>query len=216
MSKMWIIFGALSLALAMPWAIPAMAQTPSATPQAQADDRILGKADAPVTVFEYASLTCPHCADFDENTLPQIKRDWIDTGKVRLIFRDFPLDIAAVRGAMLARCAPPEQFFAFLDVLFRGQESWGHYDEPNQTARADKADQSLSKYAKLAGMSDDVFKACTANTALQQSILNERIAGERQYGVESTPTFFINGVKFEGAQPYAAFQKALTAAAGKQ
>ncbi len=115
MSKIWTALAAVIVALGLAGAAPSLAQS---TPQPLPDDRVLGKADAPVTIFEYASLTCPHCADFDEHTLPKLKADWIDTGKARLIFRDFPLDQAAVRAAQLARCAPPEQFYAFVDALF--------------------------------------------------------------------------------------------------
>src|SRR5690242_11284951 len=95
-----------------------------AGPPITADDRILGDPAAPITIVEFASLTCPHCADFDANTLPKLKADWIDTGKARLVFKDFPLDQAAVRAAMLARCAPPSQFYAFINELFHTQTTW--------------------------------------------------------------------------------------------
>src|SRR5438067_2761676 len=84
----------------------------------QPSDRILGKADAPVTIIEYASLTCPHCAAFEKEMLPKIKSEWIDTGKAKLVFRDFPLDGSALKAALVARCAPPERFYGFIGILF--------------------------------------------------------------------------------------------------
>ncbi len=173
---------------------------PAVTP----DDRILGKPDAPITIVEFASFTCPHCADFDANTLPQLKAEWIDTGKARLVFKDFPLDAAAVRAAMLARCAPPEQFYAFVDELFHTQTTW---------ATGGKVDAALGKLAKLSGMTDDRFAACMKDDAGQKRVLDSRLMAEQQYKVESTPTFFINGVQIVGAQPYAEFQRVLNKAA---
>src|SRR5712672_1410926 len=90
----------------------------------QPGDRVLGKADAPITIIEYASLTCPHCAHFEVDVLPKLKAKWIDTGKAKLVLRDFPLDEPALRAAMVARCAPPERFFGFIDALFQGQNAW--------------------------------------------------------------------------------------------
>src|SRR5580693_4650089 len=148
MSKIWMALAAAVVTLGLVGANPPGAQQP---PQPTPDDRILGQPDAPITIFEVASLTCPHCADFDANMLPKLKADWIDTGKARLIFRDFPLDQAAVRAATLARCAPPEQFYAFVDALFHSQSNW---------ATSGKIDTALSNLAKLAGMSDEQFAAC--------------------------------------------------------
>jgi protein-disulfide isomerase len=172
-------------------------------PSAGPDDRILGKADAPITIFEYASFTCPHCADFDANTLPKLKADWIDTGKARLIFRDFPLDQAAVRAAMLARCAPPEQYYAFVDELFHSQTTW---------AAGSRVDAALGKLAKLSGMSDDQFTACMKDEAGQKRVLDSRLEAEQAYKIESTPTFFVNGSQIVGAQPYAEFERVLNKA----
>jgi len=202
MPKIWTVLATIVVALGFSTA-PGFAQS---APQPTSDDRILGQADAPITIFEFASLTCPHCADFDEHTLPKLKADWIDTGKARLIFRDFPLDPAAVRAATLARCAPPEQFYAFVDALFHTQATW---------AAGGKIDAALGKLAKVAGMSDDQFAACMKDEAAQKQVLNSRLEAEQQYKVESTPTFFINGVRVEGAQPYAEFEKVLNKAAPK-
>src|SRR6185437_7801463 len=160
MRKIWLISAMLvpllagpagsAQVLAAPAPGPLVAQA-DAVPQLAPDDRILGKADAPITIFEYASLTCPHCADFDKETLPQIKTEWIDTGKAKLIFRDFPLDASALKAAIVARCAPPERFYGFIDVLFTQQASWGMGGDPVP---------SLGRLAKLGGMGEEQFRAC--------------------------------------------------------
>ncbi len=177
MSKIWMVLGMALVAAGLLGTSPAVAQgAPTPTP----DDRILGKADAPITIFEYASLTCPHCAEFDKETLPKLKEAWIDTGKARLIFRDFPLDNPALKAAMLARCAPPEQFYGFIDVLFRGQQSWAVSSDLNG---------ALGKLAKLGGISEETFNACMKNEDLQKRIVAERYEAEKQYGVEFDTDF---------------------------
>jgi protein-disulfide isomerase len=164
----------------------------SSLPEIGPDDRILGKADAPVTIFEYASLTCPHCADFEKNFLPKIKADWIETGKAKLIFRDFPLDGSALKAAMVARCAPPERFYGFVDVLFSQQGAWATGGDPTAV---------LERLAKLGGMGQEKFDACMKDDALQNKILAGRLAASNDYKVESTPTFFINGKTVVGVRP---------------
>jgi protein-disulfide isomerase len=193
---------------------PSLASVDKAPTQAP-DDAVLGKADAPITIFEYASLGCPHCADFDANTLPDVKKNWLDTGKAKLIFRDFPLDGHAVKAAMLARCAPPDRFYAFVDVLFHTQLTWW-------TPQSDDGVlQALSKIARLGGISEDKFNSCINDKALLDRISNEEMTAQKDYGVNSTPTFFINGKKLMplGFMPYDDFAKALTlaqASAGMQ
>jgi protein-disulfide isomerase len=204
MSKIWRVFVLVGIVLGIVGAAaPSVRAQGTKLPEVQPQDRILGKADAPITIFEYASLDCPHCADFDQNTLPKLKAEWIDTGKARLVFRDFPLYEDAVRAAMLARCAPPEQFFPFIDALFQSQTAW---------ATAQNVDGELAKLARLSGMSDDQFKACMSNSTLENQVRASRLLGE-QYGVKSTPTFFINGTKVEGALPISSFEKVLSEAA---
>jgi protein-disulfide isomerase len=203
MPKIWTALAAITVALGLAGTTPGFAQsTPLPTP----DDRILGKPDAPITIFEYASLTCPHCADFDQNMLPKLKAEWIDTGKARLIYRDYPLDQAAVHAAMLARCAPPDQFYPYIDALFHSQANW---------AVSGKVDSSLAKLAKVAGMSDEQFAACMKDEAVQKRVLDSRLEAEQQFKVESTPTFFINGVRVVGVEPYPEFEKVLNQAASK-
>jgi protein-disulfide isomerase len=154
-----------------------------------ADDFIIGQASAPVTIVEYASLTCPHCARFHDQVLPGLKRDLIDTGKVRLVYRDFPLDQAALAGSVLARCAGRDRYFAFLDVLYRDQSSW---------ARAQDPVQALSQIARLGGIGAEKFQSCLSDEKLQERILKQRLDGNQKLQVNSTPTLFINGDKYPG------------------
>jgi len=205
MRNIWLFLAALILsAPVLGGAPPALAQ--EQTPQQTPEDRVLGKADAPITIFEYASLTCPHCAAFDRETLPKVKENWIDTGKAKLIFRDFPLDGLALRAAMLARCAPPDRFYGFIDTLFQSQQTWEHAKDPME---------ALEHIARLGGMTEEQFKSCMKNEQVSNAVVGSETLAQKEYGVNSTPTFFINGTKIEGAQPYDAFDKALTAALPK-
>jgi len=113
------------------------------------DDRVLGNPDAPITIVEYASLGCPHCAHFTNDVLPEIKKAWIDTGKVKLVLRDFPLDEPSLRAAMIARCAPPDRFYAFADTFFASQEKW---------LGARDYREALARLAKFGGMGKDEFE----------------------------------------------------------
>jgi protein-disulfide isomerase len=202
LSRSWILLSSL-IAGAMLVAGLAAAQ---GAPKLAADDHILGKADAPITIIEYASLTCPHCAAFDRDTLPSIKKDWIDTGKAKLVFRSFPFDQPALRGAMLASCAGPDRYFNFVDAMFKQQDTW---------ARASDPVAALGRLAKLGGMSDDQVQACLKDEKLANRIVEIRLAAEKELGVNSTPTFFINGKKLVGDLPYDKFQEALKAAEPK-
>ena len=153
---------------------------------------VLGKADAPLTIIEYASLTCPHCAAFDARTLPKVRQDWIDTGKARLVFRDFPLDGLALRAAVLTHCVPPDRYFDVVDRLFREQQSWFRLEEKEALARA----------ASLGGLGEADAEACLADTQHIEAVAVARAAAEQDYGVDSTPTFFIGKMKIGGAYPY--------------
>ena len=172
----------------------------------QPSDRILGKAEAPITIIEYASLTCPHCAHFDVTVLPKLKEKWIDTGKAKLILRDYPLDEPALRAAMVARCAPADRFYPLIDTFFAQQEQWA-------TSRDYRA--ALEKLVKLGGMSDKEFKACISDKKLEDQVAQSRLTASQQLGVDATPTFFINGKKFDGAPTVEAFDQALSGAAPK-
>ena len=188
--------GLIILGVLMGLALPARA----AGLDAMTAERVLGKADAPVTIIEYASLTCPHCAAFHRDVLPQLKAKYIDTGKVKLLFRDFPLDGRATLAAMVARCAPPDRYFGFVDALFRGQAQWGRAEEPKK---------ALAQLAKLGGMSDAEIDACFKNEALLQAVNASRAKGESEFKVESTPSFIVNGKKEDSARTFESFEKIL-------
>ena len=172
---------------------PASAQNPP-------EDRFMGKADAPITIIEYASLTCPHCAQFHKDILPQLKTAYVDTGKAKLIYRDFPLDQVALKAAALARCAPAERYFAFLDVLFQQQSSWASAPDPMVP---------LARIGRLGGLSESQFKSCMEDQALADSILASRLVGARDMQVESTPTIIINGKKTPGVRGFEDLDAAL-------
>ncbi len=164
------------------------------------DDKILGSAEAPITVIEYASLTCPHCASFDTDTFPKVKENYIDKGLVRFVYRDFPLDGAALRAALLARCVPDERYFNMLQVLFRSQAEWGGSPDPIK---------ALGQIGRTAGLSQEKVDACLGNQAELDKILLRRQEAESKYQVDSTPTFVINGEKHAGALPYEEFDTIL-------
>lgn len=153
-------------------------------------DMVYGKADAPVTIVEYASLTCSHCADFAVNTLPTIKEKYIDTGKARLIFREFPFDPRATAAFMLARCAPEDRYFPMVEVFFKQQQQW---------AGAADGEAALLQIAKLAGFTQESFKACLTNQQVLGDVNATMERGSTEFGVNATPTFFINGQKYAGA-----------------
>ena len=212
MNNTWFaLIGVLSIILISP--VPAQTATPHPLlAEAQTvlalskDDRILGNPGAPITIIEYASLTCPHCAHFTNEVLPELKKKWIDTGKAKLVLRDYPLDEPALRAAMIARCAPPDRYYAYIDTFFGSQEKW-------VTAR-DYRD-ALARLVKLGGMSREEFDNCLKNTALENKIVEDRLIASKELDVNSTPTFFINGTKFTGAPTVEEFDKALSGLAAK-
>lgn len=153
------------------------------------EEKVIGNADAPVTIVEYASMTCPHCASFHNNTWPDIKKKYVDTGMARLVFREFGFDPRAEAGFMLARCAG-DNYFAMIDVLFKQQETW---------SRAPDGKAALLKIARLAGFSQESFEACLTDQKLLDDVRAVKDRGANSFGVDSTPTFFINGKKYAGA-----------------
>ena len=153
-------------------------------------DIFIGKDDAKVTIVEYASMTCPHCRHFHENTLPALTKKYIDTGKVRLVLREFPFDPRASAAFMLARCAGDDKYYAMVGALFQQQDNW---------ARADDAKAALLQLSRLAGFSQDSFDKCLTNQELLNQVNASRERASKDFGVESTPTFFINGQKYPGA-----------------
>jgi protein-disulfide isomerase len=156
----------------------------------QPGDHVLGDPKAPVTIIEYASLTCSHCAHFHTQILPDIKKKWIDTGKAKLVYRDFPLDQVAVKAAQIAECAGKDKYFGVLDIIFRGQPQWATGADPIA---------ELSKPLRIAGLGEAEIKACLANDAMMNTVLNDYRGGDA-LGVNSTPTLFIGGQLYRGSR----------------
>ena len=208
MREIWF---AVLVALTLAGVHPAAAQAPNSVVDASAlvvtgQDRVLGKSDAPITIVEYASLSCPHCAHFATEVLPKLKEKWIDTGKARLVLRDFPLDEPALRAGMVARCAPPERYYPLVDTLFEMQDKW-------VVARDSRA--ALERIVRLAGIGKKELDACLANKAIEDQVAQSRLTAAQLLGVASTPTFFVNGKKYEGEPTVEAFDKLLSGLAEK-
>jgi len=163
-------------------------------------DMALGPANAKVTITEFASMTCPHCAAFNAEVFPKIKAEYIDTGKIRYVFREFPLDIKAAAGSMLARCIAKDdagKYFAVIDLLFKQQLEWA----------GPKTTETLTRIGKQAGLSQQQVEDC-----LKDQALLDKIAADQKYAadvlkVDSTPTFFVNGEKIKGETSFEEFQK---------
>jgi protein-disulfide isomerase len=179
----------------------AMAQSaPDVAKPVSLPDMALGPANAPVTITEFASMTCPHCAAFNENVFPKIKSEYIDTGKIRSVFREFPLDIKAAAGSMLARCIAKSdsgKYFAVIDMLFKQQNDWV---TKNTT-------ETLIRIGKQAGLSQQAVENCLKDQALLDKIAADQKYAREVLKVDSTPTFFINGEKIKGETSFAEFDK---------
>lgn len=163
-------------------------------------DRVLGNPEAPVTIIEYSSMTCPHCASFHNDTLPKIVEEYIDTGKAKLIFRDFPFGPLAKAAAMVSRCVDEDSYHGFLTVLFRSQAQWSQSSAP-------AAD--LERMARFAGLSKANFDACIRNQELLAGIEQKAAEDGEKYDIQSTPTFLIDDTKITGAAPYETFKTAI-------
>lgn len=198
-----LLAGAVLMAGAPAFTGAAIAQETAAAPQAQGTvdvealmqpgelpDVVIGNPDAPVTIVEYASLTCSHCADFHASAYPTIKTEYLDTGVAKLIVREFPFDPRALAGFMLARCVPEDRRTAMVDVLFDQQRQW---------AGAENASVELLAIARQAGMSQEQFTACLQDSELQKKVMAVQQRGQSEFGVNATPTFFINGNRYAGA-----------------
>jgi protein-disulfide isomerase len=181
----------------------AMAQSATASDVAKPvslPDMALGPANASVTIIEFASMTCPHCAAFNKDVFPKIKSEYIDTGKIRYVFREFPLDIKAAAGSMLARCIAKDdsaKYFAVVDMLFRQQEDWVM---KNTT-------ETLTRIGKQAGLSQQAVEDCLKDQALLDKIAADQKYASEVLKVNSTPTFFINGEMIKGETSFEEFDK---------
>ncbi|MEM7444462.1 MAG: DsbA family protein [Pseudomonadota bacterium] len=156
-------------------------------------DYVIGSPDAPVTMIEFASFTCPHCAAFHNETLPQIKTDYIDTGIVRMVFRHFPLNGLDLQAGMMATCLGPDVYLRTTDVLFSTQQEW--LGAQNQLG-------ALSDIGRMAGLTDEAFSQCVNDQELAQQIVERRQHAIDTFNVQSTPTFVINGEVLSGNRPY--------------
>lgn len=188
---------------------PSRAETPAETAQKllaavpSPGEQSLGKADAPVVMIEYASATCPHCAEFHEKVFPLIKAEYIETGKVRFIFREFPLDKLAMGAFMLARCAPSEKYFPTIDMMFRRQQTWRTSSNP--------ADE-LFRIMQLSGMDKPGFEACLKRQDIANGIAETAKKAREDFGVKGTPAIFVNGKLIDVHKEMAEVKAAIDAA----
>ena len=152
-------------------------------------DKIQGSEKAPITMVEYASMTCTHCANFHATVYPTLKTKYIDTGKLRFVFREFPLDPVATGAFMLARCAPADKYFPMVEVLFEQQKNWAFTKDPAK---------GLLAIAKQAGFTEQSFETCLTDNKLSDAVQDVARRGNEKFGVNSTPTFFVNGQLVRG------------------
>ncbi len=200
----WVILAVIGFALGASQYVTGTAYADLATDAAALPDRVMGNADAPVTIIEYASLTCNHCAQFHSDSFDKLKTNYIDAGKVRFIFRDFPIDGVALRVAAVARCMPESSYHPFISLLFKNQAAWIKPEVEDKVKAA-------AQYAKLGGLNDVDAKACAANEKLLDAIVAAKTHATEKYKIESTPSFVFNdGVEIlSGARPYDDFVKVI-------
>ncbi|MBC6440941.1 MAG: DsbA family protein [Rhodospirillales bacterium] len=175
--------------------VGARAQDPVMLP-----DMVLGDADAPIEIIEYASMTCSHCAAFHKETLPKLKMRYIDTGRARLVFREFPLDRVALAASAIARCSGEERFFPLVDVLFQTQDQWARSDDPIG---------AIEQIIRMGGQDPAFVSACLEDQEIINGILAIRLDGSNQYEISATPTFIVNGEKTAGNMSFEAFDELL-------
>ncbi len=202
MSRFVLGIGILALLLAAPPAAAGIVPLEDAVAE-----MAMGRDDAPVTMIEYSSLACSHCAAFHRDVLPKIKETYIDTGKVRLVYRDFPLGGLALVAAMVARCGGRQKYFGFIEVLFRSQAQWSRSDNPRR---------ELARVARFGGISQTDFEACLVNEPLMTDIRERAADAQQKFGIDSTPTFIIEGEKIVGARPFEDFRDVIEKALEKK
>jgi protein-disulfide isomerase len=166
------------------------------------DDFIIGNNNAPITIIEYASMSCNHCANFHNNTLPDLKKEYIDTGKVKYVFRDFPYNYPALLGSMVMRCIPSEVRYDYMNALYKLQNMW--VVRENAITR-----QELYKIMQTGGMTKENFDICLIDVDLENKILQEVIAAQSEFNIRSTPSFLINGDLLEGDKSIKVFRQIL-------
>ncbi len=164
------------------------------------DDFVVGDKNAPVTIIEYASLSCSHCADFHNNTLNDLIKEYVDTGKARIVFRDFPFNYPALLGSMVLRCIPEDVRYDYMNALFQLQQKWVVRENAKST-------QELYKIMQSGGMTKEEFETCTNNVELENTILQALIAAQNEFNIQSTPSFLINGNLVEGNKSIKEFRQ---------
>ena len=164
------------------------------------DDFVVGDKNAPVTIIEYASLSCSHCADFHNNTLDDLIKEYVDTGKARIVFRDFPFNYPALLGSMVLRCIPEDVRYDYMNALFQLQPKWVVRENAKST-------QELYKIMQSGGMTKEEFETCTNNVELENTILQALIAAQNEFNIQSTPSFLINGNLVEGNKSIKEFRQ---------
>ena len=163
-------------------------------------DFVIGNEDAKITIIEYASLSCSHCADFHVNTLETLKKEYIDTGKVKMVFRDYPFNYPALLGSMVLRCIPENYRYDYMNALFKLQPDW--VNKKNK-----KTIQELYKIMQSGGMTKDEYDSCIYNTELENEILKGVMEAQNQFNIKSTPSFIINGKLIEGNKSIKEFRQ---------
>ena len=163
-------------------------------------DFYIGDLDAPITIIEYASLSCSHCASFHNDTLPELKKEFIDTGKVKLVFRDFPFNYPALLGSMDLRCIPNDVRYDYMNALFLLQNSWVNKENAKTT-------QELFKIMQSGGMTKSEFDECISNVDLENEILQGLMTAQKEFNIKSTPSFIINGELLQGNKPIKDFRQ---------
>ena len=164
------------------------------------DDFVVGDKNAPVTIIEYASLSCSHCANFHNNTLNDLIKEYVDTGKARIVFRDFPFNYPALLGSMVLRCIPEDVRYDYMNALFQLQSKWVVRENAKST-------QELYKIMQSGGMTKEEFETCTNNVELENTILQALIAAQNEFNIQSTPSFLINGNLVEGNKSIKEFRQ---------
>ena len=164
------------------------------------NDFVVGDKNAPVTIIEYASLSCSHCADFHNNTLEDLIKEYVDTGKARIVFRDFPFNYPALIGSMVLRCIPEDVRYDYMNALFQLQPKWVVRENAKST-------QELYKIMQSGGMTKEEFETCTNNVELENTILQALIAAQNEFNIQSTPSFLINGNLVEGNKSIKEFRQ---------
>ena len=164
------------------------------------NDFVIGDKNASITIIEYASLSCSHCADFHINTLPELKKEFVDTGKAKIVFRDFPFNYPALLGSMVLRCVPNNIRYQYTNALYQLQSKWVVRENA-------KTKQELYKIMQSGGMTKENFNNCIENVELENEILKEVMNAQSEFNIKSTPSFIINGILLEGNKPIKEFRQ---------